>query len=317
MRNMCVNFICEVPVVGFATRVMKGEKVGLTVEQMMSHRDRQAIIRNLAGTFVELHAADPRAGTVFSTQQRWLMAHAGMALFFREISGEGPPVYSGLFLDKIEEDQIAARNTAHAFMLEMRKYGIVLNRTPETKSKIRLLSLAGSTIAGIAVWLAVHLAILDSFDGGIRNRLFQQAAGAVAFLQPAVADELIVSQSMRVPSGAFAHFTWLNEGGYIMDCLISGLQPAPDGAERLLTSVTSISQIAQPARLSHTHLGRKLRIAEEQGFLGWTGRRGRSTLWLSTEFREEYEAYQVRKLALIETAFERIKARLETGETRT
>lgn len=292
----------------------KGEKVGLTVEQMMSHRDRQAIIGNLAGTFVELHAADPRAGTVFSTQQRWLMAHAGMALFFREMNGEGPAVYSGLFLDKIEAEQIAARNTAHAFMLEMRKYGIVRNRSAETNTKIRLLSLADSTVAGIAVWLAVHLATLDQFDSGIRSRLFQQMPGAVSILQPAVADELIASQSMRVPTGAFAHFTWLNEGGYIMDCLISRLQPSAEDGTRLLTTVTSIAEIAEPAMLSQTHLVRKLKIAEEQGFLGWTGRRGRSTLWLSTEFREEYDRYQLRKLALIETAFENIKARLHLGE---
>lgn len=280
----------------------------------MAHQDRRSIIRNLARTFVELHAADPRAGTVFSTQQRWLMAHAGMALFFREMNGEGPAVYSGLFLEKIEADQIAARNTAHAFLLEMRKYGVVQNRSPETRSKIRLLYLADTTVGAVAVWLAVHLAILDSFDGGMRSRLFQQVPGAVSILQPAVADELIAAQSMRVPTGAFAHFTWLNEGGYIMDCLISRLQSAPENATQLLTTVKSISEIAQPAMLSHTHLARKLRTAEEQGFLGWTGRRGRSTLWLSAEFQDEYDVYQVRKLALIEAAFEKVMPRLNSGE---
>lgn len=284
--------------------------MSLTFDQMMSHPDRHAIIRQLAGTFVELHTADPRGGTVFSTQQRWLMAQAGMAICFRDMNGEGPTAYSGLFLDKIEADQIAARNTAHAFMLEMRKYGTVVDRSPEKKGKIRHLTLSDATIAGIAMWLVLHLAILDSFDGGTRSRLFQQVAGAVSILQPAVADELIASESMRVPKGAFAHFTWLNEGGYIMDCLISRLQPSAEDATQFLTSVTSIAEIAETAMLSKTHLGRKLRVAEDQGFLGWNGRRGRSTLWLSRAFREDYEDYQIRKLALIEKAFDAVKARL-------
>lgn len=290
----------------------KDDKVGLTFDQMMSHPGRHAIVKQLAGTFVELHAADPRGGTVFSTQQRWLMAQAGMAICFRDMTGDGPAAYSGLFLDKIEAEQIAARNTAHAFMLEMRKYGTVVERSPEKKGKIRLITLPETTVAGIAMWLLVHLAVLDNFDGGTRCSQFQRTPGAVSILQPAVADALIASESMRVPKGAFAHFTWLNEGGYIMDCLISRLQPAASDATRLLTSVISISEMAEAAMLSHTHLARKLRVAEEQGFLGWTGRRGRSTLWLSTEFRDEYEAYQVRKLELIEKAFEAIEARLSS-----
>lgn len=282
----------------------------LSVETMMSHPRRQTIIRHLADAFIGLHAADSRAGTVFSTQQRWLMAHAGMAQYFRELAGDGPAFYSRLFLEKIETEEIAARNTAHAFLLEMQKYGVVRYRSPEKKSKTRLLSLSDATIEAIAGWLLLHLHTLDGFDDGTRSSLFRQVPTAVYFLQPAVADELIASQSMRVPRGAFAHFTWLNEGGFIMDCLMASLQPALPGEKQILTSITSAAELAERAWLSRTHLARKLRVAEDEGFLGWTGRRGRSTLWLSSEFQEEYEAYQVNKLALIDTAFNAVAKRL-------
>lgn len=284
--------------------------MSLNFEQMMTHGDRRAIIRRMAGAFIELHVADPRAGTVFSTQQRWLMAHAGMALCFRALTGEGPAMYGGLFLERIEAEEIAARNTAHAFLMEMLKYNVICYRTPGAKGKTRPLVLADTTIAGISGWLLLHLAMLDAFDGGTRCALFQKAPDCVWHLQPAVSDQLIAAQSMRVPKGAFAHFTWLNEGGFVMDCLMAGLQPTPDEFGRLLTGVNSIAEIAEQARLSRTHLGRKLRVAEDEGFLGWTDRRGRSTLWLSTEFREEYEAYQIGKLALIERAFGTVAERL-------
>ncbi len=187
--------------------------MSLSFEQMMSHPDRRAIVRHLARAFLELHAADPLTGTVFSTQQRWLMAQVGIALHFRELTGDGPPVYTASVLDKVEAEQIAARNTAHAFMLEMLKYGVVQYRSPEKKGKFRLLCLPDSMVAAITGWIGLHLYMLDCFDGGSCSDVFRRDPKSVFFVQPAVADELAASQSMRLPQGAFAHFTWLKEGG--------------------------------------------------------------------------------------------------------
>ena len=148
--------------------------MSLSFEQMMSHPHRGAIVRRLAGAFVELHAADPLTGAVFSTQQRWLMAQVGIALYFRELTGDGPPVYTASVLDKVEAEQIAARNTAHAFMLEMLKYGVVQYRSPEKKGKVRLLCLPDSMVDAITGWINLHLHMLDSFDGGGRSAIFQR-----------------------------------------------------------------------------------------------------------------------------------------------
>lgn len=284
--------------------------MSLSFEQMMSHPDRGAIVRRLAGAFLELHAADPLTGAVFSTQQRWLMAQVGIALYFRELTGDGPPVYTASVLDKVEAEQIAARNTAHAFMLEMLKYGVVQYRSPEKKGKVRLLCLPDSMVDAITGWINLHLHMLDSFDGGGRSAIFQRVPQSVRIVQPAVADELAASQSMRLPQGAFANFTWLKDGGHLMDQLIAGLEPGPEQAERTLTNIVSITELAEQVKVSRTHLGRKLMVAEQGGFLGWTGRRGHSTLWLSEAFRKEYEAYQINKLALVGRAFDAVSARL-------
>lgn len=284
--------------------------MSLSFEQMMSHPDRGAIVRRLAGAFVELHAADPLTGAVFSTQQRWLMAQVGIALYFRELTGDGPPVYTASVLDKVEAEQIAARNTAHAFMLEMLKYGVVQYRSPEKKGKVRLLCLPDSMVDAITGWINLHLHMLDCFDGGGRSAIFQRVPQSVRIVQPAVADELAASQSMRLPQGAFANFTWLKDGGHLMDQLIAGLEPEPEQAERTLTNIVSITELAEQVKVSRTHLGRKLMVAEQGGFLGWTGRRGHSTLWLSAAFRKEYDAYQINKLALVDRAFDAVSARL-------
>ena len=275
----------------------------LTLDQMMTSPHRHGIIRFLATAFVEGNEANARMGDVFATQQRWMLAHAGMSIYFRALSGEGPPLHSRNFLEKVETDNLAARHTAHSFMLQMLKYGILLRRPTQEKSKIRAIDMSETALVLIANWFMLHLNALDAFDDGTRNQALQHNAALLHRLQPALADRLIASTDMRIPKGTFARFTWLNNGGFIMDYLMSRLQPEPEHGGRIMTNVISISELAERARLSRTHLGRKLQEAEEEGALGWTGRRGQSTLWVSQEFRHEYDLYQMSKLVLIDNAF--------------
>ena len=109
---------------------------------------------------------------------------------------------------------------------------------------------------------------------------------------------------MRTPERTFSLFTWINEGGIVMDRLIVGCQPASDGLDRIPTDVISVSGLAQRLRLSRTQLGRKLTEAERMGSLGWCGARGKSALWVSADFRREYHSVQATKLAIIDSAFE-------------
>ena len=123
-------------------------------------------------------------------------------------------------------------------------------------------------------------------------------------IQPLIADGLIGSGDVRKPERTFSLFTWVDEGGIVMDRLIVGCQQGADGLARIPTDVTSISGLAQRLNLSRTQLGRKFAEAEAMGSLGWSGPRGKSPLWVSADFRREYHAAQAVKLAIIDAAFE-------------
>lgn len=284
--------------------------MALSFEQMMDSPNLPAITRNLARAFVERHQTDRRQAAVFANQQRWLLAHAALAIHCRGLTGDGPGLHSTAFLDLVQAEKIAARHTAHVFLKEMLNYGII-TYLPETKdTKTRLIGVSDAAFGGITYWLTLHLEALDAFDRGSRGQLFQRNPMATAWLHPELAGRLFASARMRVPAGAFSVFIWVTNGGLVMDLLMMGLQPEDDGAEQILTSITSTSEIAEKLGLSRTHLGRKLRDAEELGSIGWIGSRGKSAMWLSKNFRDEYYAYQAGKLAIIDGAFDAVAPRL-------
>ena len=107
---------------------------------------------------------------------------------------------------------------------------------------------------------------------------------------------------MRAPEQTFSLFTWLNNGGLVMDWLMAGIEETAE-AERIATGVVSTVTLAQRLKLSRTHLSRKLRAAEELGSIGWLGQRGHSVMWVSPAFYREYAMAQAVKLAIIDAAF--------------
>jgi len=278
---------------------------------MIGNRNLPSVVRDLSAALVLRHETDRRKAEVFATQQRWMLGQAAMAIYFRSLTGDGPRLHSRAFLEFVEAEKIAARPTAHAFLKEMLNYGII-TYLPETKdTKTRLIGLSDAAASGITYWLRSQLQALDALDGGSRDQLFQRNRMGTALLQPELAGRLISSAEARVPDGAFSIFTWLPKGWLVMGLLMMGLQPADAGADQILTSVSSIFEIAERLGLSRTYLGRKLRDAEQLGSIGWTGRRGKSTIWISKTFRDEYYAYHAGKLAIVDGAFDAVAARLD------
>ena len=109
---------------------------------------------------------------------------------------------------------------------------------------------------------------------------------------------------MRHPERTFSLFTWLNNGGLVMDWLIAGIEETDPDAERVATGIVSIAALAERLKLSRTHLARKLGDAEALGSIGWQGKRGQSVMWVSAGFRREYVTAQAVKLAIIDAAFD-------------
>jgi hypothetical protein len=127
--------------------------------------------------------------------------------------------------------------------------------------------------------------------------------------QPVIADGLLASRAIREPDGTFSLFTWINDGGIVMDRLIAGCRQEAVNLTRIPTNVTSVSALAQRLNLSRSQLGPEFAAAEAMGSLGWTGARGRSVLWVSAGFWREYHTAQAVKLAIIDAAFAAILAR--------
>jgi hypothetical protein len=283
---------------------IEGRRCALGVDDIAGHPRLQPCIRQQALALLSLHAANPRIASVFATQQRWLIAHAGLAHYFRS-AGPDPAAgcnLSGL-IDAVAAHGIASRNTADAFLKEMHKYRYLQDAVPGHDRRARPVAPTTVTLQMISAWVATHLATLDGLDGGDRRDAFMARPASIALIQPLIADGLLRSAAIRAPAPTFSLFTWLNDGGIVMDWLIAGLAEVAPTSERIATSVASMADLGAKVKLSRTHLARKLRMAETMGSLGWLGERGRSTMWVSAGFVREYHAQQSAKLAIVESAF--------------
>ena len=276
----------------------------MTAKDILLHPALERCVRGQAQTLLSMQEASPRLASVFATQQRWLLAHAALVLFFRSEKEAGRGLVAEHFLASVEQHNISSRNTASAFLKEMLKYEIVRSVPGNGRGRHRPLEPAPSVLMAVFQWHALHLATLDGLDGGSRVARFHAKPESLRTIQPLVADGLIGSDEVRRPKGTFSLFTWINEGGIVMDRLIVGCQQASDDRARIPTDVTSVSGLAQRLRLSRTYLGRKLAEAETMGSLGWSGVRGRSAVWVSADFRQQYHSVQAVKLAIIDAAFE-------------
>ncbi|MET3581446.1 hypothetical protein ABID19_004497 [Mesorhizobium robiniae] len=261
-------------------------------------------VRAQSQALLQAYELNPRLASVFATQQRWLMAHIGLALHFRlHANDHRTGLTAARFIDMIGRHSVASRNTADAFIKEMLHYKFV-QHLPSRDGRSRPLLPTVATQEAVAGWVMAHLATLDSLDGRSRLTTFAARPDGLAQLQPLVADGLLSSHAVREPKHTFSLFTWLNNGGVVMDWLISGVDPDHAGLDRIPTGIVSIGDFANWLKLSRTHLSRKLRDAENLCSIGWLGQRGHSVMWVSNHFYQEYMTAQAVKLAIIDAAFQ-------------
>lgn len=277
----------------------------LTADDIAGHPGLPGAIREQSRLLLQAYDGNPRLSSVFGTQHRWLMAQAALALLFRNGSNEDRPGVSGArILDFVGHHGVASRNTTDAFLKEMLKYGYAREVPDARDRRTRPIEPTETSLAALQGWVGIHLGTLDRLDRGQRLQTYLGTPGALATLQPGIADGLLSCGRVRKPERTFSLFTWLNNGGLVMDWLIAGIEESDAATERIPTGIVSIVEMAQRLNLSRSHLARKLRDAEDLGSLGWQGRRGQSAMWVSAAFRREYLAAQAVKLAIIDTAFQ-------------
>lgn len=278
--------------------------MALTSELIAGHPALYRCVRAQAQALIQAYGMSPRLSSVFATQQRWLMAHIGLALHFRRKPDDyRKQLTAARFIDVIRQNAVASRNTADAFIKEMLHYNFVELLPTAHDGRIRPIQPTVNTLETVAGWMIAHLHTLDSLDGANRLATFLERPDALARVQPLVADGLVSSNPVREPRQTFSLFTWLNNGGVVMDWLISSVDPDHAGLDQIPTGIVSIGDFAKWLKLSRTHLGRKLRDAEDLGSVGWLGQRGNSVMWVSADFYREYMTAQAVKLAIIDAAF--------------
>lgn len=263
------------------------------------------LIKQQSAAFLQAFHSSPRLTSVFATQQRWLLAHAALALSFREGMPGAPSLILSRYLDEVARHNIASRNTADAFIKEMLHYGYVVANADPYDRRIRRLAVVPEALAMLHGWAVAHLVTLDQLDGGRRLMAFLAKEGAFPRLEIEIARGVLTNPQIREPQKTFSLFTWLNNGGVIMDWLITSLDAVSEDGCRYSTSISSLAEISGWIKLSRSHLGRKLREAEAMGSMGWTRGSGGSTMWVSADFVREMIEAQALKLAEIDAACER------------
>lgn len=284
--------------------------MALTADRIASLPGAHETLRQQSAVLLSAYSASPRLSSVFATQQRWLLAHIAFALFFRgQLGVEGASLSTARFLDVVEAHKVASRNTADAFLKQMLTYGYIEPMEQGEDKRLRPMRPSTASIDGLDNWAKIHLSTLDSLDGGNRLPTYVGTPDALARLEPPICDGLLLSPAIREPEKTFSLFTWLNNGGVVMDWLLVGIEDAEARDGKIQTGVMSIGDMADWLKLSRTHLARKLREAEAMGSIGWEGQRGHSRMWVSPGFRDEYMAAQSAKLAAIDAAFDVALAR--------
>lgn len=289
-----------------------------SVERLLAHPDCLRVMCGIAKGFMDIHAGLPRASSLFASQQRWLMSHIAISLHFRRAISPERGLTSQNFIKEVVGYELASRNTAQAFLAEATQYGfarpIMLEAEHGLPNGMLPIEATELTMALLAGWFSAHLHALDELGGPPRlPRFSENQAVALAAMEPAVARDLSTCAEVRNPGPIYSLFTWMDQGGLLMDRLMAGIDTGAviDG-ERSVTDITSISEIARTYGLSRSHAARKLVAGEQTGHIGWTGRRGHSAMWVSSDFRRDYARAQAFKLVIIDAAF---RAAFEAEET--
>ncbi len=283
--------------------------MALTALQISCHPKSHDEIRLHARALLDAHEKFPRLSSVFASEQRGMMANIAFSLYFDPASDlPRRGIVLARFLALVEERGVASRNTADVFIKEMIKYGYLRPFSVDGDRRMRPLEPTETSMAGFVTWVMAHLKTLDGFDGGARADAVMRNLDALSKLQPLVATDLVGDGSQAEYPETLALFAWVNNSKLFSLRILAGMGDAEAGASQVSTDVESVAELAEWMNVSQTHLTRKLREAEAMGSIGWTGRRGQSSMWISTGFLKELTDEQASRLAVFDAAFDAVFA---------
>lgn len=276
------------------------------IDAMICKDSFAAALRLLAGSFISLYEGSPEMTALFATRQSRLLCHALLALYFQKFrTGEGEIALTREDFGHLAlQHGLASHSVAYAFFKEALKRGLTRPASPADEQAAVVIP-SPPALAMLAQWYDVHFQALDLLDEGFRaSRFIKRAEVVLPHIHPRISGAFLSHPEVRCPGPLSIIFNWFDAGGLLMDRLIAGIDwEHPDEQGRRFTDVQTVTQLATSLSLSRIHVGRKLAAAELIGGIGWSGRRGRSALWISQGFYEEYARTQARKLLILDEAF--------------
>ncbi|MFF2321439.1 hypothetical protein ACFVTJ_10345 [Agrobacterium sp. NPDC058088] len=273
------------------------------IDAMICKDSFAAVLRLLAGSFISLYEGSPEMTALFATRRSRLLCHALLALYFQKsAAGEGEIALTREdFGHQALRHGLASHSVAYAFFKEALKRGLIRPASPAQGQAAGVVP-SPPALAMLAQWYDVHFQALDLLDEGFRaSRFIERADVVVPHIHPLVSSAFLSHPEVRCPGPLSIIFNWFDAGGLLMDRLIAGIDGEnPTEQGRRFTDIQTVTQLATSLSLSRIHVGRKLAAAELIGGIGWSGRRGRSALWISQGFYEEYARTQARKLLILD-----------------
>ncbi|MGZ9722486.1 hypothetical protein [Rhizobium miluonense] len=277
--------------------------MSLSAKELAQDPNFFAELLNYTREILATYNQNQRICSVFASQQRWLMALAGFGLYYGGIDGEPPGLHANRFATYVVEHEIASHNTALSFLQQMLAEGFLRYLPVATDRRARPMEPTEEAVQQLTKWLTIHLSVLDRLDGGRRSATFAKRPELIAALQPAISAGIVNSDDLRHPGDTFDLFTWVNSGGVIMDYLISRVGLVDTATQRVVVGRIAFTDICRRFLISRTHAKRLMIRAARMQSIGWTGSSGRSQLWLSYGFIQEYRNYQAEKFAIMDAAW--------------
>lgn len=263
------------------------------------------VLQQGARHMIELYDHFPRIARLVAAQQKWLLTQAAYALHLqRDPTDPLSGITAARFLDVIAQANLASRNTATAFLAELRAYKLVRDVTGSPSKRSRPMEPTETSHEAMTLWFRGQMRSLDLIDKGDRVARLQANADIFFHAQPLAAKWLIAEQAWREPPVSISCFVWTEYGGLILDDFISRIANVEPVDGRHWVEDLRFSELSSHYSLSRTHVRRLFARAEAQGSLGWQDRNGsRNRIWATASFVEDYKRWQSIKFCALERAY--------------
>ncbi len=255
-----------------------------------------------AAELLATHQEIPKEVRYLSDLQKWLLSQATLALHFEHRLDPGrPPISPANLLRFLNGSTIASRNTALAFLNEMRHYGLV-EQVASTDRRQRVFRARPYTEDLIRRWYGTHLEALDLIDGAGRAGLLRDDPDLIIYAQTRMTHLMLASGGWCDPPDSVGLFTRAESGSNVLHDLASrAAWQLP--AEQVWIGPVTANGVALRYRISQSHTARLLAKARDVGLIGWEFAGNKGNCWISSDFVTDYRYWQALKFAAVSEAF--------------